>query len=713
MNENGIICETSQQLEYRKLLEDDAHVVCTAIPLSNPKANTNKDKKKLAIRHAEKRRTSTCRFADRVAQFSVDHYKATIPIEKRPPQTCIATILAHYRKDEDGPDMDDHDPHKIDHYEHDNNRGEGMLWILSMGVGTKFLSESCLRQEVENESEDGYGSQVRDMHAEVLARRAFRRQLTLEIQEDLRVLFEEETKRRSKSVRMSSDEIIRFGDRNEDQVENPSILVRSNDKVSERRDVGNSTIQYMLRPGVTLHMYTSSAPCGNAALKKFCKMSKERFRDDLGPDEWPDTPHEPPPGHSVKLGEFSLLVKKDSNNSSELSNNDDEYVFSIGKHSSSVGGNRKSGYKPTNIAAASQSLSKMDQDMNLVKTKKRTRNEKEKSPSDQIDSSEIKASQRHKSPTRRGKPWAATLSDDWTPPGTTIVGFRHKGSIHTCSDKICRWNYLGLQGSLLAGLLEKPLYLSTLTVGRKLSGSVCRRAICCRLDTRCRQPTLPIYPEKSASVSSKNERKTYGNKYRVNHPAVMGTSVYLDMGVVDTSNVDERGQDVRFHSSFVWSWWPGLPGCAKNSRTKTNTIDNGVLECIESSSGLLAHLFEEHRKHQDAGTGQSHRVAPKVSTSELTSLFLQVYHQAVARRNSINPGSEPINSKSIDNNNENEIGSKQYNPNLRFNNTLSGIREIKKKCSPMHETFKDLLLKEHKVLSQWRRRDDVNRQQSD
>ena len=699
MNDDGIICETAHDVAG----SSSAAIPPPAPPppLSKPPPMANKDKKKSAIRHAEKRRTSTCRFADRVAQLSVDHYNATIPIEQRPPQTCIATILAHYRKHED-------ELHKDD----ENDGATGLLWILGMGVGTKFLSESCLREEVENEKEDGYGSRVRDMHAEVLARRAFRRQVTLEIQDNLRVLEEETTERSLACSETNTLPSHPFGgdrkNNNDDRHgENMSILVLSNN---------DSTIRYMLRPGVTLHMYTSSAPCGNATLKKFCKMAKERFREDLGPDDWPNAPHEPPSGSSVKLGEFSLLVKKDNNDS-----NGNDAIASTYNNPSSDGDKRNNGHVPTNMVVVPQSPSAMDQDNNIdiAKTKKRTRNDEKGSSSEQTKTThEIKSSLQHKPTRRRAKAWPATLSDDWAPPGTTIVGFQQKGSIHTCSDKICRWNYLGLQGSLLAGILEEPLYLSTLTVGRKLSGSVCRRAICCRLDTRCRQPRLPKSSEKntSTSTSSNDDQNINEKKYRVNHPAVMGTSVKLDTSVVETSNADERGQDVRFHSSIVWSWWPGPPESGNNSQphTKSTTSDNGVLECIESSSGLLAQSLEENRHNDNADAGQSRSVAPKVSTKELTSLFLQVYHQAAAaaaaRTKATDHSCDASRSKSMStNNSDDEMGQKQYKLNLSYNNSLSGIREIKKLCSPMHETFKDLLLTEHKVLSQWRRREDRNK----
>lgn len=86
---------------------------------------------KKSVRYAEKRREATCQFADRVAQVSVDHFNR-IPEAERPSKTCMATIVAHYKGD---------------------------LRVLSMGVGTKFLSESSLKEEVES---GDYGLRVRE-----------------------------------------------------------------------------------------------------------------------------------------------------------------------------------------------------------------------------------------------------------------------------------------------------------------------------------------------------------------------------------------------------------------------------------------------------------------------------------------------------------------------------------------------------------------------
>ena len=141
------------------------------------------------------------------------------------------------------------------------------------------------------------------------------------------------------------------------------------------------------------------------------------------------------------------------------------------------------------------------------------------------------------------------------------------------------------------------------------------------------------------------------------------------------------GLDVRFHSSVVWTWWRG-----------NDSSDKGVIECIESTSGLLPDSSKEISGRDSHGG-----VAPMVSTRELMSLFLQVYHR-LAPETSIVETPACI-----------DMDHNQTESPLPINNTLIGIRGIKRRYSPMHESFKELLLTEHKVLSQWRRREDRNK----
>ncbi|CAK8675624.1 unnamed protein product [Clavelina lepadiformis] len=52
----------------------------------------------------------------------------------------------------------------------------------------------------------------------------------------------------------------------------------------------------------------------------------------------------------------------------------------------------------------------------------------------------------------------------------------------SCSDKIAKWNFLGLQGALLSHFIE-PIYMSSLTLGMLYHHGHLTRAICCRLDS--------------------------------------------------------------------------------------------------------------------------------------------------------------------------------------------------------------------------------------
>lgn len=92
----------------------------------------------------------------------------------------------------------------------------------------------------------------------------------------------------------------------------------------------------------------------------------------------------------------------------------------------------------------------------------------------------------------------------------TWDGIQHGERLRTmsCSDKILRWNVLGLQGGVLSHFIE-PVYLSSVTLGYLFSKGHLTRAICCRMsrDGEGFQQELP-------------------DLYIVNHPEVGRVSVY-------------------------------------------------------------------------------------------------------------------------------------------------------------------------------------------
>ena len=172
----------------------------------------NKKKKPAttAIRYVEARRIGTCAFADRIATLSIQHYQTHIDEEIRTnilPQTCIATIVAAFHVT--NLPLSSSSLQQKQEQEQEKEQVTNLppivdLKVLAMGVGTKFLSEQILKSErgelhpntnTDNDETDDiisaaitgtttkteqyycYGTLIRDCHAEVLCRRAFRKYL--------------------------------------------------------------------------------------------------------------------------------------------------------------------------------------------------------------------------------------------------------------------------------------------------------------------------------------------------------------------------------------------------------------------------------------------------------------------------------------------------------------------------------------------------------
>ncbi|XP_041648761.1 double-stranded RNA-specific adenosine deaminase [Cheilinus undulatus] len=144
----------------------------------------------------------------------------------------------------------------------------------------------------------------------------------------------------------------------------------------------------------------------------------------------------------------------------------------------------------------------------------------------------------------------------------TWDGIQHGERLRTmsCSDKIMRWNVLGLQGALLTHFLN-PIYLKSITLGYLYSHGHLTRAVCCRLarDGKAFAQTLPP-------------------PYVLNHPEVGRVSVYdstRHIGKTKESSVNWSFPDQ--HSVEVLD---GTKGKLDGNKLSTSRVSKSNLFCL-------------------------------------------------------------------------------------------------------------------------------------
>ena len=304
----------------------------------------------------------------------------------------------------------------------------------------------------------------------------------------------------------------------------------------------------------------------------------------------------------------------------------------------------------------------------------------------------------------------ARLSDTMTPdtktdasavhiPAGTALPSTGEGNVMCCSDKIAMWNAVGIQGALLNTYIE-PVYLSTITVGRKFSQVHCQRALCCRLQDFS-------YPEKCIAAAKRSNKKrknnthlqgstdanseysiivegsgystdiaeapvrsetTTGPLFSIHHPTMLGTQVKLDEGSIFTSAVSlVAAENSECNECTSASSAPSVPSVtalptvgarfdeprclvsyATHSALHCGTdMMNYTLEVLDGRTGLLV-LPATASELISASAAQppgSH--VSSVSSASLLTSFVElqdIMHNASDKHSCINPAAGDVNS---------------------------------------------------------------------
>eukprot|EP01032_Pedospumella_encystans_P015701 gene15701-17944_t len=228
---------------------------------------------------------------------------------------------------------------------------------------------------------------------------------------------------------------------------------------------------------------------------------------------------------------------------------------------------------------------------------------------------------------------STVIASEHIPAGTALPTSL-EANVMTCSDKIALWNAIGLQGALLTAIIE-PIYLSTITVGRKFSQVHCQRALCCRLQDFQYPQTCAARGKKANKKRKQNQLKSLTEAdasaaidaqviestvpagegttlvqesepkvlFSIHHPAMLGTQVKLDEGtivtghtdaVADASSVKEAGDKTTGIPAIGARFLEprclvSYAACNPNEIVSSSAIGSGhLLEVLDGRTGLLA-----------------------------------------------------------------------------------------------------------------------------
>lgn len=358
---------------------------------------------------------SSISLPDRIAKCALHHYHYVLPSNNggKPQQgrewTVYAAIVA-VRSDDDGNIFHDIDQKK--------SGGDAAMWVVSCATGSKCTSVNSIVStfptvgNADGKDSDAAiiqsynGMVLKDSHAEVLSRRGLMTVLWNEIEVALEHLNE---KNATDTASASKVECAK----------------RLLEVLPHRNKLG--MIQFGLRKDITLHMYISDSPCGDATIYEIKKIRDPAKQDEdlvcsRCNEEGFDT--------EMNFTGAKLILTGNEAVDSDLSTKQDA-------------GNDKKYSLSEIITVTSHGNSKDD-------------------------------STRNNSTIKLGREHIQQLGALRLKSSRSNIPSHLRSTSMSCADKFVRWGLLGLQGSLLMAFIPQPICLTSICVSndsRALGGS--------------------------------------------------------------------------------------------------------------------------------------------------------------------------------------------------------------------------------------------------
>ncbi|KAI7856344.1 adenosine deaminase/editase [Circinella umbellata] len=195
----------------------------------------------------------------------------------------------------------------------------------------------------------------------------------------------------------------------------------------------------------------------------------------------------------------------------------------------------------------------------------------------------------------------------------------------SCSDKLARWNVLGVQSAILTQILENPIYLESIVVGDLFDQVSLERALYGRLEKSLEKDTLKLSPA----------------PYRLHRPKIFKTSESFEFSktILESkySTVIPSGTAILWIEGFqkseviVYGRKQGAPkGKPTNSKTRSSICKLALFQkFLECYSALRESLSVPMDQNDDKMTYNEWKQKAKVYQETKTCLLDECFSQWV------------------------------------------------------------------------------------